>query len=181
MLLQIAFPSSPHFVWPFFGFGLSAGPIFWGFFCFYFSDRGCKMEMLYRMLQSGQILFFFSLSLGNFIQLLFFDFQTAETQGSPFLIDSVSDVHINRRCLHQRLCSLQLRLLFLRKPKERNTPCCQLTQGMTCYLFHWFVCFGFFFLKEGIIWGMQEEPTVAPTSIYFQLHCKPSASIELGS
>lgn len=145
------------------------------------------MEMLYRMLQSGQILFFFSLSLGNFTQLLFFDFQTAESQGSPFLFDSVSDVHINRRCLHQRLCSLQLRLLFLRKPKERNTLpllCETLLPAHPRYDLLPFplVClFWFFFLKEGIIWGMQEEPTVAPTSIYFQLHCKPSASIELGS
>lgn len=86
--------------------------------------------------------------------LIFWFSDNGKSRKSFFLFDSVSDVHVNRRSLHHRLCSLQLRLLFLRKPKERKTPCCQLTQGMTCYLFHWFVCLLIFLLKEGITWGM---------------------------
>lgn len=96
------------------------------------------------MLQGGQILL---LPLGNFNQLFFLIFRLWKVKKVLFLFDSLSEVHDDRRSLHQRLCSPQLRLLFLRKLRRRNTTCCCITQAMTGYLFHCLI----FFWKEAAV------------------------------
>lgn len=88
------------------------------------------------MFQGAQIHIF---PLGNFSQLFFLIFKLWKVKKVLFLFDSISDVHDDRRSLHQRLCSPQLSLLFLRKlRRRRNTTCCCLTQAVTGYLFHRF-------------------------------------------